>query len=76
MTVTLPGAKWALAVMTSMIARPWAAAAGQLSNRRTPSAPNPRKGFANLRLSGALQLPAGTDPVEAARPVLRRLLEH
>lgn len=33
-------------------------------------------GFANLWLSGALQLPAGTDPVEVARPVLRRLLER
>ncbi|WP_190813331.1 TetR/AcrR family transcriptional regulator [Saccharopolyspora pogona] len=33
-------------------------------------------GFANLWLSGALRMPADTDPVQAARPVLRRLLEH
>jgi len=32
-------------------------------------------GFASLWLNGALRMPAGTDPVEAARPVLRRLLE-
>jgi AcrR family transcriptional regulator len=31
-------------------------------------------GFASLYLSGALPLPRGTDPVEAARPVLGRLL--
>ncbi|GAA1376943.1 TetR/AcrR family transcriptional regulator [Catellatospora chokoriensis] len=32
-------------------------------------------GFASLWLAGALTEPAGTDPVDAARPVLRRLLE-
>lgn len=33
-------------------------------------------GFASLWLNGALPLPAGKDPVAAARPVLRRLFER
>ncbi|NUR46698.1 MAG: TetR/AcrR family transcriptional regulator [Hamadaea sp.] len=33
-------------------------------------------GFASLWISGALRMPADADPVEAARPVLRTLLEH
>lgn len=33
-------------------------------------------GFASLWISGALKLPPGTDPVDAARPVLRTLVEH
>ncbi|NUT35237.1 MAG: TetR/AcrR family transcriptional regulator [Hamadaea sp.] len=33
-------------------------------------------GFASLWISGALELPPGTDPVDAARPVLRTLVEH
>ncbi|WP_246159025.1 TetR/AcrR family transcriptional regulator [Catellatospora sichuanensis] len=33
-------------------------------------------GFASLWLAGALTEPAGSDPVDAARPVLRRLLER
>lgn len=33
-------------------------------------------GFASLWMSGALRMPAGTDPVDAARPVLRTLLQH
>lgn len=33
-------------------------------------------GFASLWIGGALRMPPGTDPVDAARPVLRRLLEH
>lgn len=33
-------------------------------------------GFASLWLAGALSTPPNTDPIEAARPVLRRLLSH
>ncbi|GAA2383306.1 putative TetR-family transcriptional regulator [Catellatospora methionotrophica] len=33
-------------------------------------------GFASLWLAGALTVEPGTDPVDAARPVLRRLLER
>ncbi|GIG05992.1 TetR/AcrR family transcriptional regulator [Catellatospora coxensis] len=33
-------------------------------------------GFASLWLAGALPMPPNTDPLDAARPVLRRLLDH
>jgi AcrR family transcriptional regulator len=33
-------------------------------------------GFASLWIGGALRLPPGTDPIDAARPVLRRLGTH
>ncbi|TDB76270.1 TetR/AcrR family transcriptional regulator [Micromonospora sp. KC723] len=33
-------------------------------------------GFASLWIAGALRLPPGADPVDAARPVLRFLIEH
>ncbi|MEU7823534.1 TetR/AcrR family transcriptional regulator [Catellatospora sp. NPDC049133] len=33
-------------------------------------------GFASLWLAGALSVPPDTDPVDAARPVLRRLLDR
>ncbi|MEV0380047.1 hypothetical protein [Nonomuraea sp. NPDC050643] len=42
MNVTPAGTKWALAVMTSMTASPWAALIRQVPNRATPSRPSSR----------------------------------